>query len=240
MANRIILCSACGAKNRLEDQKGQPYCGKCGKALSVRGYRDSVFTFSRLVKAWPLLFVFGFFYFYSTSHYSENLPQNAPSRAGDKILTDADLNNIVFDEPVGNEEISVKSFNAPPVSITHGVVEKNYRGGVAPLAIKTSAGINYFIKVVNANTQQTALTAYIIGGKPLEIQVPLGAYEIRYASGNTWYGSQYLFGPETRYSKADKIFNFQLNGNRYSGYTIELISRINGNLGTSSINSNAF
>ena len=36
----------------------------------------------------------------------------------------------------------------------------------------------------------------------LELKVPLGTFEIRYASGKQWYGYNYLFGDDTSYSKA--------------------------------------
>jgi hypothetical protein len=48
MAERLILCSGCGAKNRIAPGKpGQPKCGSCGKQLTVPGYTG---TGSRLFK----------------------------------------------------------------------------------------------------------------------------------------------------------------------------------------------
>ena len=109
--------------------------------------------------------------------------------------------------------------------------------GVAPLRIKTSTngGYHYFVKVVNIANHRELGSYFIRSGEVLEIEVPVGTYEIRYASGKQWYGIDYLFGPETTYSKADRNFTFGFDGYQYNGYTIELIMQQNGNLRTSGI-----
>ena len=67
------------------------------------------------------------------------------------------------------------------------------------------------------------MTLFLRGGTPFQTQVPLGNYELRYAAGDTWYGETHLFGKNTKYAKASDTFNFTFDGNRYSGYTVELI-----------------
>ncbi len=112
--------------------------------------------------------------------------------------------------------------------------------GVAPLNIKTSpaGGYHYFVKIVNTATNQEIGSYFIRSGGILDIQVPIGTYEIKYATGKQWYGTTYLFGPETSYSKADSLFTFSFDGYQYSGYTVELIMQQNGNLRTSGIQPN--
>jgi hypothetical protein len=112
-----------------------------------------------------------------------------------------------------------------------------FGNGVAPLNIKTSptGGYHYFVKIVNAGTNQELGSYFIRSGGILDIQAPLGTYEIKYATGKQWYGTAYLFGPETSYSKADSKFTFSFDGYQYSGYTVELIMQQNGNLRTSGI-----
>jgi len=108
--------------------------------------------------------------------------------------------------------------------------------GVAPLTIKTSsAGGHYFVKVVSAGSNLELGSYFIRSGQTLTIQVPLGTYELRYASGRQWYGTNYLFGPDTSYNKADSLFEFTFDGYQYSGYTVELITQRNGNLRTSKL-----
>jgi hypothetical protein len=39
MPDRVVLCSECGTKNRVSDEKtGKPICSNCGKPLAVFGY----------------------------------------------------------------------------------------------------------------------------------------------------------------------------------------------------------
>ena len=74
----------------------------------------------------------------------------------------------------------------------------------------------------------------------LEVNLPVGSYTIKYASGQDWYGPEYLFGKDTSYSKADQVFSFQFDGYQYNGYTVELIKQVNGNLQTNSIGQDQF
>jgi len=134
-------------------------------------------------------------------------------------------------------EQSVPAFNQPEQPLPgNGTSNTNFRDGVAPLSIKTSAGRHhYFVKIVNLLNGQSIGTYFIHSGGTMNIKVPLGTYEIRYASGIKWYGFDYLFGPDTTYNKADSVFNFSFDGYQYSGYTVELIMQQNGNLRTSGI-----
>ena len=113
----------------------------------------------------------------------------------------------------------------------------SFSNGVAPLTIKTSSsGANhYFVKIARVGSGLELGSYFIRSGETLNIQVPVGVYELRYAAGRQWYGTYYLFGPNTTYSKADSIFTFSFDGNQYSGYTVELITQRNGNLRTSKI-----
>lgn len=133
---------------------------------------------------------------------------------------------------------SSKAFNQPaqPLPETGTTVKYYNSQAMAPLSIATkSDGNNYLIKVVDWNTKSDVLTTFIRTGETVSIKVPLGSYEIRYASGKTWYGYEYMFGPATSYYKAEARMDFTQSGNTYNGHTIELIPRAGGNLHTSSI-----
>jgi len=67
------------------------------------------------------------------------------------------------------------------------------------------------VKIVQAYSNGELGSYFIHSGDTLSIKVPTGSYEIKYATGQQWYGSQ------------------------YSGYTVELIMQQNGNLRTSNI-----
>jgi hypothetical protein len=105
--------------------------------------------------------------------------------------------------------------------------------GVAPFEILSPKGENYYIKMVDAITGENKVVIFVRGGQPTEVMVPVGTYEIRYASGTTWYGESYLFGPDTAYTKTDEDFDFRRTPNGYSGYTVTLYKVERGNLSTS-------
>lgn len=133
------------------------------------------------------------------------------------------------------------AFSQPPQQLPQtGDNTASFINGVAPLTIKTSpsGGHHYFVKIVNSTNHQELGSYFIRSGETLKIKVPIGTYEIKYSSGKQWYGTGYLFGPETKYSKADSLFSFNFDGYQYSGYTIELIMQRNGNLRTSGIQPN--
>ena len=106
---------------------------------------------------------------------------------------------------------------------------------VAPFEIKAAQGSHYLLKLVDAYTYAPVLTVFVRSGATVDVDVPLGTYEVRYASGESWYGYEYLFGPDTAYSKADQTFTFELVGNQVGGFTITLYKVANGNLHTSQI-----
>lgn len=111
---------------------------------------------------------------------------------------------------------------------------------IAPFEIKTSQLGNYLVKLVDTRTRNDIMTVFVRGGTTVEVEVPLGVFEVRYAHGEKWYGYKHLFGPDTVYSKADTTFDFNSDGNRVSGYTITLYSVRNGNLQTSKISAEDF
>lgn len=107
---------------------------------------------------------------------------------------------------------------------------------VAPLKLKTQYGSDYFIKVVEAATGRPVRSFYVRGGSILNVRVPVGSFELKYATGNNWCGERDLFGSGTRTLKADQTFQFTEN----EGYTVELIARHGGNLRTEEISRGAF
>lgn len=79
------------------------------------------------------------------------------------------------------------------------------------------------------------MTMLIRGGQPIEIECPLGTYRLRYASGAVWQGERELFGANTFTAEADADLTFEEGPEGISGYTIELIQQVGGNLDTDTI-----
>lgn len=133
--------------------------------------------------------------------------------------------------------------NIPLVAIPQNgsTREYFYDEAIAPLRIVTeNQNIYYLVKVVEWTTKDTVMTIFIHGGKSVDVDLPLGEYEIRYAVGEEWHGYKYLFGPSTIYKKAEEKFVFDVLGNYVHGYTLELFSQVNGNLSTTIIDENEF
>lgn len=125
----------------------------------------------------------------------------------------------------------------PVTGLTHDYTSEER---VAPLELKTSSGANYLVKLVSAYSQKPAMTMFIRGGNTVSIKVPLGTYEVKYASGKKWYGEGHLFGPETGYNKADKLLTFKNTGYQITGFTITLYNVLNGNMRTTEIDPSEF
>lgn len=107
---------------------------------------------------------------------------------------------------------------------------------IAPLTIVTRAnGNHYFVKITDWYTNETVATIFIRDGQTVETLLPLGSYKIKYAIGETWYGEQLLFGPNTSYSEAEKRFDFTMSEDVATGYTVELFLQRDGNLHTKKI-----
>jgi hypothetical protein len=107
---------------------------------------------------------------------------------------------------------------------------------IAPFEIKTRSGSgHYFVKLVSMSTKKDVLKVFVRDGRSVEVKVPLGSYELKYAVGKTWHGPELLFGPDTICSKADKILAFKKKGNRVLGHSVELYLQLDGNLPTEQI-----
>lgn len=111
---------------------------------------------------------------------------------------------------------------------------------LAPLKLESSGYDHHLVKLVATATGQPAMIVFVRAGASLKVEVPLGSYELRYASGRAWYGETLLFGPSTSYSRSDETFTFDRVGNKIRGFTITLYAVENGNLHTQAIDADAF
>ena len=111
---------------------------------------------------------------------------------------------------------------------------------VAPLTVKTSGTNDYYIALKHISTSSQNMSFYVRGGSTVDLDVPLGEYDIYYASGSAWYGKDDLFGPTGSYHKCEDTFAFTLSGDTYDGWTLTLYPVANGNLDTEEINIDEF
>lgn len=136
--------------------------------------------------------------------------------------------------------VSAPSYPEQPLPLSGAVRTWTSSERIAPFEIKAAQESNYLLKLVDAYTYNPVMTVFVRGGSTVEVKVPLGTFEVRYASGTKWYGYEYMFGPETAYNKAEETFTFGVIGNQITGYTITLYKVAGGNLRTSTINPTDF
>ncbi len=105
----------------------------------------------------------------------------------------------------------------------NGTLNKDYNKGLAPLTIQTrDDGRHYYLKLLNASNGSETLSAFIRGGSIFVEHVPVGKYELKYAVGDVWYGTRWLFGPKTVFRKMDQVFEFKIQNNEIAGYRLDL------------------
>ena len=108
---------------------------------------------------------------------------------------------------------------------------------LAPLSVKTSAGPeDYYIKLTRPSSQEAIIGFYVYGGSTREVEVPLGSYELKWATGTNWLNTRCRFGiKETGTYKAKTILSFEQSNDGVRGYSVELIKQEGGNLQTRGI-----
>ena len=117
------------------------------------------------------------------------------------------------------EHFKPKPLPLPP----RGVLQKKYHKGLAPLTIRArDDGRHYYLKLIDDANASTMMTAFIPSGAKFVEHVPVGKYRVKYAVGQSWYGSRWLFGPKTVFKKMDQVFDFKIQNNQISGYQLDL------------------
>lgn len=109
---------------------------------------------------------------------------------------------------------------------------------VAPFTVETNEGENYYILLnpVDNTAKRNGKLAFLVeGGKTVSRDVPLGEYEVFYASGETWYGPVYKFGPNSDLYRCEETFEFTEDEDGTYGWTVTLRAVTNGNLDTERI-----
>jgi hypothetical protein len=240
----IIDCPNCGQKNRISNSSAQqnkrPICSKCWTSLVQKHEKKNVppppkpdipleeqikkgssgesFFTPRVIFVIIVVCILGWLLFHDSSEPNRRSYSPTPRKAA-PVLPSYPEQSLPYNG-------AVQKFTTSEL--------------IAPLEIRGGSGSNYLVKLVNAYTKDPIMTIFVHSGSTATVDVPLGNYEFRYASGEKWYGYKYLFGPNTSYSKADKTFDFIDTGSQISGYTITLYKVSNGNLRTSRIEATQF
>lgn len=158
-------------------------------------------------------------------------------------LTSSGDDDDTPEAPAAQEEYEIPAsspkaeYEYIPVSLPENgqILYENGWDRVAPFSVVTRGEDNFLIKLKTSTGTQDILTFFVRAGETVEIDVPLGNYTLYYATGETWYGEDILFGESTLYYKADDLFDFYEEDGSINGWTVELYLQNNGNLSTESI-----
>lgn len=232
----LVTCKHCGTENRVgEVPPGRKaVCGSCRSVLGiVERPRPPKRTAKLSGAAWAWIAILGIGLVAWIADSSRSGSRNESTSSSDYSSSSSRQIPPTPPKPV---------FTEPEQSLpAHGKITRYSDGDpIAPLEIRSSGGSNYVVKLSDCYSGRAVLSVFVHGGSTVNLDVPIGTYKIKYASGERWYGSTHLFGPDTAYSKADSSFDFRVIGNQVSGYTLTLYKVVDGNLQTTPISPNEF
>jgi len=179
----------------------------------------------------------------------ENFAENNTS-GHSTALVDSKPKQETFSERINENYTFAVEPSAPvPVLIANGeIVKWTALEKLAPFTVETSGAKSYyvFLKCLSVSGSGFHLPStgdmsfYVAAGQKAEVLVPLGEYEIYYATGDTWYGPEIKFGSGTQYFRCEETFSFIETLSGYSGWTVMLYPVYNGNLETEKVSAAEF
>lgn len=138
-------------------------------------------------------------------HDQNPLAENANSRTSDRsaprpLTFQAPGFNLppsgVFRAADANPSVANSSFLIEP-----SANQASTSQGPANIALKlvNPAGSHKWLKLLRASDESEIVGLFIRSGDTVEVTVPVGAYRVKAATGQTWQGENARFGPKTQY-----------------------------------------
>ena len=239
MADNLLQCSNCKTLNRVPSALSSGVnCGSCGNTLiSIPITKRASGVNFFLVGA--VCGVFGTLY---------SIPRTASIQLGQidakpvesvsnvqstaRESTDLGLPDFPGEDVLTDEEVG---FVRPETGTLIAPLGKR----IAPFQVRVSSDADYYVCLISRNGNLVA-SYYIRAGDTLDVSVPLGTFELVYAAGKTWFGSDKVFGDGTTYSNSRQHIEFSRQGGRIKGVVVELILQQNGNFPTEEISREEF
>ena len=109
-----------------------------------------------------------------------------------------------------------------------------------PVKVTAPVGANFFVKLADRDTGLPMYTLFVRSGDSAVVHVPPGAYKVKFASGQNWYGEDIRFGPDTAYSIVEDPVTFDVRGDQLPGREISLQLIRDGNLKRKTISAAQF
>lgn len=119
----------------------------------------------------------------------------------------------------------------PQLMPPSGVLQINTEAEqIAPFKINADTSGCYYLKMIGTSNGQAVLTVFLRAGESVLIDVPLGEFEIHYATGHTWFGEIHHFGQAARCFKLDTNLRFFVDGETIAGHELTLYGVSDGNI----------
>lgn len=132
------------------------------------------------------------------------------------------------------------TINPRPVSISNGFIKRPAGNCEAPVTVHASQTESCYVYFKHDSNSKYDFSLFVSAGSTTDVKAPVGSYTMYYASGKTWYGTDYRFGVGTNYYKADSTFRFYISGNYVYGTEVTLYQVIGGNMDSEQISENEF
>ncbi len=114
----------------------------------------------------------------------------------------------------------------------------SYLNGTGIIRIVSGANMKQpmYLKVYNSSSDELVATAWVNLNTQTDIYLPLGTYDVKYASGSDWYGETDMFGADGTYREIDETTVLDTAG----GGIIWTIGTSGGNTSDSNVPRNDF
>ena len=115
----------------------------------------------------------------------------------------------------------------PPVPPAGLMWNKTGLPAVFPLQVKTVPGQDYLLSLIDLQSGDPVLAAYVTGGAFFRVLVPPGVFRLRFATGKVWQGEDALFGPgaQTQVFELPEPLTFETRGlGGKAGHIVNLLS----------------
>lgn len=170
--------------------------------------------------------------------------QNEQVRGTEKIrLQQQGIDSARAAAIVAQEKEELKRSELPlPVN---GIFSMTGRRGpqqthAAPFKVTNSPDANTLLKLIRLSDGVEVMSIFIRAGQTVEVEVPIGSYKAKIASGQTWYGESIRFGPDTGYATLDTVLDFYIEGAQVLGNELRLTQVEGGNLRKVSLSASDF
>lgn len=126
---------------------------------------------------------------------------------------------------------------------SNGAVLQGASSGDCGLTLENKSASNYYVKIIKPGASKPTVSFFVRGKQSATVSLEPGSYEIRYAAGDTWYGTSDYFGSKGSYGlftgkNQSTSFSFD-QGYDYS-LTLNTSSGDGSTVGTKTIDQSSF